>query len=241
MARNLLQIAQQALGEMGQTAPSQIVSNSDQTAVQILALLNREGAELADSEGGWPQLRGQQTIPLVPGQEAYDFPTDILYYRQGTSWDQTSHWRVAGPVSDREWQALRSGLGVAAGYPQMRYRLMNGQIHFDPVPGAGVTDTIVFEYVSANWCVSKDGAAQALFLADTDLPILPDDLFVLGLKWRYLAAKGMNYTEERNAYDEAVARKQGRAFTAGPLALNRRRGRIRGLNRDYNYPVTVVT
>ena len=220
MARTLLQIATQALGEIGLVAPSLIASNADPTAIQILALLNREGQELADLEGGWPQVRGQQTIILVPGQEAYDFPADLLYYREGSSWDATRHRPVAGPVSDRQWQQARLGSGLLS--PSLRYRLMDGQIHFDPIPSAA--DQIVFEYVSACWCRSAAGTPQAAFAADTDVPILPDDLFVLGLKWRLLAAKGMNYAEERAAYDLAVARKQGRAFDLGPLALNRRRG-----------------
>jgi hypothetical protein len=163
-------------------------------------------------------LRGQQTITLVPGQEAYDFPADLLYYRQGSSWDATTHRQVVGPASDRQWQQARSGSGGL--FPGLRYRLMDGKIHFDPVPVAA--DQIVFEYVSACWCQSAAGAPQTAFAADTDVPILPDDLFVLGLKWRLLAAKGMNYAEERAAYDLAAARKQGRAFDMGPLQLNRR-------------------
>jgi len=218
MARALLQIATQALGEIGLVAPSLIASNADPTAIQILSLLNREGCELADLEGGWPQLRGQQTITLVPGQEAYDFPADLLYYREGSSWDTTTHRPVTGPLSDRQWQQARIGQGASE--RSLRYRLMDGQVHFDPVPVAA--DQIVFEYVSAYWCKSASGTPQASFAADTDVPILPDDLFVLGLKWRLLAAKGMNYAEERAAYDLAVARKQGRAFDTGPIALNRR-------------------
>jgi hypothetical protein len=57
---------------------------------------------------------------------------------------------MAGPVSDREWQALRSGIVVAS--PRLSFRLYGGQLQIDPVPTAA--DTIVFEYVSKNWCTS---------------------------------------------------------------------------------------
>jgi hypothetical protein len=222
MARTVLKIAAAAFGELGLTPLSQIAGVQTGDAVLALALLNREGSELADVEGGWPALRGEQTIVLIPGQEAYDFPTDIAYYRPRTIWDRSTHWRVVGPISDREWQRIRSGTNIAG--PWMRYRIMDGQIHFDPVPTSA--DTIVIEYVSANWAQNGAGAAKALFDADTDVPLLPDDLFVLGLKWRLLAARGMNYVEERDTYDKAVARKRPRAEVAEVLQLNRRAPRF---------------
>lgn len=219
--RTLLQIANQALGELGLPTFPAIVGNRDGTASQVLALLNAEGEELADIEGAWPNLRGLQTITLVPDQEAYPFPTDILYYRSGTGWDQTTHWPAWGPVSDRQWQLYQSGLSVPIPFPGFRYRIMDGEIHFYPVPTDA--DTVVFEYVSCNWCQGADSTPKPWFSADTDTPLIPDRLFILGLKWRLLAAKGMNYAEERAAYDAAVPRKKARAFTSSPLPLGKRR------------------
>lgn len=219
--RTLLQIATQALGELGLPSFPAIVGNPNQTAAQCLALLNAEGEELADLEGAWPDLCGVQNIQMVPGQEAYAFPTDILYYRSGTGWDKSTHWPVWGPVSAQDWQWYQNGLAVPYPYPGLRYRLMNGQMHFVPVPTSA--DTVVFEYCSANWVRAADQTTKPWFTADTDTPLLPDRLLILGLKWRLLAAKGMNYAEERAAYDAAVPRKHARATTAAPLPLGRRR------------------
>ena len=224
MARTLVQIAADALGELGLPALSAISGSSAGDAVQGLALLNREGRELADLDGGWPILRGEQIITLVPDQEAYPFPDDIAYYRHNTIWDRTTHWRVFGPLSDREWQTLRSGTNVAA--PWLRYRIFGGMIQFDPVPTQA--DTIVFEYISVNWAAAVDGTPKPAFTADTDYPLLAPDLFVLGLKWRLLAARGMNYAEERAAYDDAVSRKRPREEVPAILQLNQRGPRYGG-------------
>jgi hypothetical protein len=224
---NVLAIAAQAYSEMGLPAPSQVAGGNTADGPQILALLNREGKELARKP--WPELRGEQLITLVPGQQAYPFPTDISWYRPGTSWDRTTHWRTVGPLSDREWQAIRSGIAVAA--PFVRWRLYGGQLQIDPVPT--VTDQIAFEYISNNWCTSSGGTPQSSFLADTDVPLLPDDLFVLGLKWRVLAAKGFNYSEEKDAYLRAVDERFAGETASDILDLGRRIPRI----SNFGFPV----
>jgi hypothetical protein len=236
MALNALAIAQQAFGELGLTALSQLAGGNSTDGTQALALLNRAGNEIASFEGGWPELRGEQLITLVPGQQAYPFPTDILYYKPGTGWDRSTHWRTVGPLSDREWQAIKSGIAVAA--PQIRFRLFGGQIQFDPLPTSA--DTIAFEYVSKNWCQSASGTPQSSFVADTDLPIITDDLLVLSLKWRLLAARGFNYAEEKALYEEALNRRKSQLEASDLLLMNRQHPRIGGfgfpLIPDGNWP-----
>jgi hypothetical protein len=218
---NVVQIAAQTFGELGLPQPSQVVGANDSNGPQILALLNRSGNEIANYEGGWPELRGEQLITLIPNQEAYAFPADILYYKTG-SWDRTSHWRTYGPLSAGEWQAVKSSVGVFG--PRIRFRLMDGQIHFDPLPST--TDIIAFEYISKNWCQSAGGTPQSAFAADTDVPIITDDLLVLGLKWRILAARGFNYSEEKALYEEALSRRKAQLEASDTLNLAQRGPRI---------------
>ena len=225
MALTLLGITQQALGELGLPALSSVVGNPDGAATQVLALLNREGRELADREGGWPPVTATHTINWIVGQEAYPFPSDFLFYLEGTAWDQATHRPAIGSLSAVEWQRLKSWLNVSGPWP--RYRVLDGMVHFTPIPSSN--DVITIEYMSSSWCAASDGTAKPGFTADTDVPLLPDDLFVLGLKWRLLAARGLNYAEEKDTYEAAVDRKQARANARGALALGRRRPRIGGV------------
>lgn len=202
MANNLLAIVQSAALEMGLPSPSSVIGNPDGQTQQMLALANREGRELAQIEGGWTALRAEQDITLVPGQAAYPFPADFAYYLQDTFWDRTTHMPLSGPMSPVDWQILQSGIFPAGVFT--RYRIMDGQISFNPTPTA--PDIIAVEYISSNWCQSIGGISQAAFLADTDTPKLPDDLFTLGIKWRLLAVRGFNYSEEKDTYERAIAR-----------------------------------
>lgn len=65
---SLLTVCQQAMGEIGLPQPSTIVGNPDQFAIQLLALANRAGKELAedaDAAGYWQMLRKQYVFQTV--------------------------------------------------------------------------------------------------------------------------------------------------------------------------------
>ncbi len=218
--RTLLQIVQAAVDELGSiTRPTAVVGSSDQQIQQLLALANREGKELSAREGvagGWPQLRKEYTITTADGTAAYDFPTDLQYFMNTTAWDRSQKWPVDGPVSPQTWQVLKSGSVGSVG-PRTRFRIMAGQIYFDPTPTS--VRTIVLEYYSDTWCQSNAASAQRLWLADTDTPLLPDDCFILGLQWRFRKAKGLDYQEDFNAYEDFVNSKLSRAGMAPILDM----------------------
>lgn len=232
--RTLLQIVQAAVDELGTlNRPSSVAASSDQQVQQLLALANREGKELSARSGingGWPQMRKLHTITSVADQENYAFPSDLQYFINTTAWDRTQSWPMQGPSSPQAWQVLKSGTIGSIG-PRRRFRIMAGEIYFDPVP-ADSGDTYVLEYFSDTWCESEAGTAQRLWVADTDVPVLPDDCFILGLMWRFRRAKGLDYQEEFNAYEDEVLRELGRSGMAPVVDLTGSQGGLRLLGDD---------
>lgn len=219
MATALLDLVNNACLELGIPTTTTVTGSQDTQVKQLLALANREGREQVAAPNQWPQLQAKQTITLVNGQAAYDFPSDFDSYIPDTVWNPSMRWTVAGPVSPQNWEFLKSGLINTQ--PWMRYRVWAGQIYFDPTPtttNAGQTVTI--EYQSKNFCQSSGGVKQSAWAADSDTFLLPEDIMVMGLKWRFLAAKRMDYGEEKKAWADACDKETARAFVGRNLPLN---------------------
>lgn len=159
------------------------------------------------------------------GQVAYTLPSDIQMFISATQWDRNFRWQMLGPISAQEWQTIVSGICPVG--PRLRFRIMPGsngdmQMWIQPPPGAQQTDTIAYEYTSTNWCTSSTGTTQPRWAADTDLYRWPEQTQVLGVKWRFLRAKGLDYTEELRTYQNAVQRQIARSGGNKTLALNSR-------------------
>lgn len=221
-ARTLLQIVRAACDEIGLPRPSAVVGSTDAQAVQMLALLNREGREVSrrdGANGGWPQLRREHSITLVDSQASYAFPSDLAYFINTTGWDQSNNWPLDGPISPQIWQVLKSGTIGSVG-PRLRFRIMAGALYVDPTPdSSNAGNTLVLEYYSESWCESSVADPQTSWLSDSDVPRLPDDIFVLGLIWRWRRAKGLDYQEEFNAYEDYVAQSLARSGMSRVLDL----------------------
>lgn len=221
--RALLEICSTALAEIGFPTLDAVAGSSDDTAVQMLALANREGSELAARTGGlggWQQLIATQTLITVAGQAAYDEPADLAYYVNQSGWDNDRRIELLGPLSAQSWQFIKHAV-YGYGYGT-RFRIINNQVNLDPVPSS--TQTFSFEYYSKNWCQDARGAPQALFDSDSDVPRLPDDLFIMGLKWRFLRAKRLDFAFELEEYNQAVDRELSRTSQARVLSLNNEQG-----------------
>jgi hypothetical protein len=93
------------------------------------------------------------------------------------------------------------------------------------------------EYYSDTWCESSAGTDQRIWTADTDVPLLPDDCFILGLIWRFRKAKGLEYQEDFNTYEEEVSRRLARTNMAPVIQIG---GGVQGVRLidESNIPET---
>jgi len=199
---SLLTIATAVAQEAGFPTPGQVVGNSDDTAVLILALANRSGNVLAQKP--WERLQKEYTFNLVASQASYPLTaiTDLGYFQDYTLWDRAQFWELRGSLSAQEWQRYKSGLQST--HPWQRFRVWQNAIYIDPTPST--TDAMVIEYVSKNWISDSGGATfRSRFVADNDITLIPEEALMMDTLWRFLARKGLAYQEERDQAERYVS------------------------------------
>lgn len=174
-------------------------------------------------------------VAITFAQGGYALPSDLEFFAQRTQWDGTNQWEMMGPITAQEKQILRYGIGLSG--PRKRFYLRNNKMYIDPVPDTD-NETLSYDYYSKSWCESSGGTAQNLWAADTDVYRLDEECFILGIKWRFLRSKGLDYAEEKNEYDlecERVVSRDGAGGRVLPLGASGQSGFL--INND-NIPDT---
>lgn len=209
----LLTIVQDVSGRLSLPQPSAVVGSSDKQVIQLYELANEEGSELA-ARHPWQALTEEATFTTVdtPSQTGA-LPADFDRFIPNSFFNRSTRRPMTGPITPREWQWIQAQPVYSTVY--LAFRERTGQFLIAPTPPAG--QTIAFEYLSTNWAQSSGGAAQASFLADTDTAVLSEELIKLGLRWRFLRAKGLDYAEEMATYERRV--EQAMARDGGSTAL----------------------
>lgn len=156
-------------------------------------------------------------VALTFGQIAYPMPSDFEYFIVQTFWDGSYRWQLLGPLDAQEKDVIKYGISPVG--PRRRFWIRGNYMYLNPMP-TDATSVIAFDYFSNGWCQSAAMVSQTRWAADTDYYTLDDDCFVLGLKWRFLRARGLDYGEERIAYDRACARQLARNSSSRSLPLN---------------------
>ena len=237
----LLQNINAVVDELGLPSVTSVIGSRDTQVRQLLAFANREGAVTSTfsfgAKMGWQAMVKTATITLVDGQADYNLPTDVVTPVTMTFWDVNYRWQLLGPLSPQEWDVLVYGISPAG--PRRRFRIKNNQMSINPTPGsADAGNTLVFEYYSNAWCQSAAGVGQTKFAADTDTYVLDDDSLVLGIKWRFLRAKGLDYTEEKALWADMLLRAMARDGADRYLPTNAQARQDTQLLSENNVPDT---
>lgn len=215
---DLLQITQQFCLRTGLASPSFVVSSTDPQITQIQALLNEVCAYVTEN-WNWEALNQEAVFTSVASELQGSMETIApIAFRsiiKDTMFDRTQNLPITGPVSAVEWQAIKA---MPATGPLYRYRLRTSSLYFTPTPTAG--HTIAFEYQSAA-CIYNylDTEYKELFTKDTDVFVLPAEILLLGLRWKWKAEKGLPYAEEFNTFEAYTTAKNGRDGTKPTLNM----------------------
>lgn len=202
---SLLTMIQDAADRVGLARPSSVVSSSDLQVRQLLGLAQQEGKELAKRHS-WQRLVSEKTFTSTATEtQASVIPTDFDRYLDDTFFNRTRKRPVYGPLTAQEWQFSK---GVVATTVVESWRRRGNAVMLTPTPTAG--DTYAFEYVSVNWCQSSAESAQSAWTADTDTGLLSEETMTLGVMWRFLKAKGLDFAEDFRSYELRVAQEIAR-------------------------------
>lgn len=200
---NMLSLIQHFCSRTNLSVPQTVYGTSDKQARQILALLEEEGADLS-ARGEWEVLTNEKTHTTL-AQEDQGAMTAIAsngfrYIKNDTIWDRNLQEPVYGGISGREWQALKA---TAVTGPRYQFRIRGGHLLANPVPVAG--HVWAFEYISENWITDLNGGnPKQFFTSDTDLMLLPNNLLLMGLRWRFKKEEGLEYAEDFRTYEMQV-------------------------------------
>ncbi len=207
---SLLTIISHACGRTGVPVPVAVMSQvSDDRILQMLRILEEEGNDLAQ-RGDWQGITFEATHTTLADEDQGSVTSiatnGFRHIKNGTFWDRTSKLPILGPLSDGEWQARK---GMATTGPRYFYRMRGGKLLVNPAPPA--SSTWAFEYVSKNWILGVDGTTyKQYFTLDTDTVLLPEELLLMGLRWRWKKEKGLEYGQDLDTYEYQVKDALGR-------------------------------
>ncbi len=192
-------------------AVTNIYGSTAQIAIEMADLADEVAKDIMLSQD-WRALTKVATITGT-GAENYALPSDFDRMLLSAEVDDAATWfwgyEPFGSVND--WMRFRSG--TYAVQSPGGWILLGGEIQFYPAP----TGNAQFPYISNLVVRSEADAEQTGFLADTDTFVLDERLLTLGLIWRWLSQKGLDYSEALATYELALERAQAR--DKGPRLL----------------------
>lgn len=203
---NLKQLVLEHCGRRGIPKPPTVGGSTDAQVIQILGLLNEELDELTARENyNW--LQRECTFLAVAGQDqgqvsgvAGLLQGDEMWKPViGTFFNRTTHLTCEGPVTQQEWQQYEA---LQAGFLP-RFRFWQNHLWLQPAPNPG--DEYAFEYLSTMCVVPASGPYKRYFDNDSDTCLIPDQVLLAALAWRWKAEKRLDYSEEFNRYERIRA------------------------------------
>lgn len=187
----------------GQTVPSALVGSTDAGVLQLLELVNKTGKDIR-RRTSWEKTTKRVTWTSTgvedQGTIVSRCPDGYEYIIPETFWNTTTRIPLTGPLSDKDWQMIKS---MVPATPLYQFRIQEGNILVaGPVPA---TDTLSLMYKTFFWLSTAVNLDPTLadIAADTNVPIFPDELMLLGLDVFWREMKQLDAKSQRTQYEFA--------------------------------------
>ena len=215
------EIINRAAVEVGLLPSSDPVSDTNETFIQMVGLLNSSGQELCELDDWQELVKPYEIITADTDTGTYDLPDDFNYMSDQTGWDRTNRVAIGGPLSAQDWTYL-AGRDLVSQTIYASFRQVDGKLDLYPQPppeGLRLT----FEYIS-RWWLQEQGASapnRDTVGAGSDTCILDPLLSIKFLKLKFLQAKGLDSAAAGMEFDTLLASRIGKRTGAPILSASR--------------------
>jgi hypothetical protein len=214
-------IINRAAVEVGLLPSTDPVSDTDETFIQMVQLLNGSGQELCELNDWQELVKPYEIITADTDTGTYDLPDDFNYMIDQTGWDRTNRVAIGGPLSPQDWTYL-AGRDLVSQTIYASFRQVDGKLDLYPQPPPDGL-RLTFEYISRNW-LREQGAGSAnrdTVGAGSDVCILDPQLSIKFLKLKFLQAKGLDASAAGMEFDTLLASRVGKSTGAPILSASR--------------------
>lgn len=213
----LLSTIKSAALRVGLTPPSVVIGSGDQTWLQMVEWAQEVVDDLTYRHD-WRALHKTQslagdgvTTQFTLGTSDYQRLSKMpAVSRSGST---SSFWPV-GPLDPPHWIG-NTTLPISASRPI--FQIENGILNFFNAPATG--ETYIVSYQSSKPIYSS-AVPVALWTLDADTALVPERLVLLGLVWRWKAAKGLDYAEHLSTFERALEQLASADWGLMPLELS---------------------
>lgn len=201
-----------------QTAPATIFNSTDTFAVELSALVNEAAYDIAKKHD-WRKLILLQTQSGNGSSTAFDLPSDYDRMPVKAAVFSGKTTRPMTLIEDLDvWLDHRlRGFGIVDG----EWIILSGSLNIEPAMASD--DSAKYYYVSKLIVTANNQSTKTSFTADDDTFRLPERLLTLALIWRWRHRKGLDYAEDMQNYEIALAQEIARDKGSRILRLGKPR------------------
>lgn len=200
---SILEILQRVCRIIGEDEPDVAVANTEAIYKKLLTFSNETIEELI-RRVDWPILADYFDITGTGDNDTFNSAVGFDRLAKGNAvvivgeldsgGDPVDGDAIRGTLSTSEWASLTP----VEGTPRL-FRQQNTFFSFWPYPD---TETSIRIYYQSNlWCSNGTDA----WVDDTDTPLVPSELVIMGMVWRFKRYIGTDFSDQMAEYEAALA------------------------------------